>query len=430
MEPEFVDIFAGVTIADEAWAAAQFAANGSEPPQEPFAGLSHAEVLALELPPERMLVSDLVPIGTVGTIAGVPETYKSWQAQRIAFMVGSGEGEIFGKSVQHSGPVGYFWQDDSTREEAERVKLFDAVRTETSSVDVRWFLNEGLQLPQELGRLRMTIEHHGFVLVVLDSFYNVLFGMDLKDEGAERVVARLKTEVCDETNCTVLIVDHMPWATEVNRGRLRSYGGVFKNAATRFGIYIDAVGSKLWVEARGNNIAGFKRTLAEWDSETLEMRLIDTSQGVDEAEYEQRILDALQEKGGQTTDELNAIKGTKSALVKARKRLLDAQKVVRRKDRTSYSGYVWYLAQPSEESGSTVENEPVVDSNWFGGSTGSPLRGEYGGEPVSTPTTETRNPLLDEFGETCRQCGRGFNRGSGNRGDLCRRCVAEELSES
>ena len=54
----------------------------------------------------------------------------------------------------------------------------------------------------------------------------------------------------------------MPWATDANRQRLRAYGGVFKNAATRFGIYIDANGKNLSIEARGNNIRGFKKRAA------------------------------------------------------------------------------------------------------------------------------------------------------------------------
>ena len=35
----------------------------------------------------------------------------------------------------------------------------------------------------------------------------------------------------------------MPWANETNRKRLRGYGDVFKNAAVRAGIYIDAEGN-------------------------------------------------------------------------------------------------------------------------------------------------------------------------------------------
>ena len=134
-----------------------------------------------------MLVQDLVPIGAVGTIAGVPETYKSWQALHLASMIATGEGELYGKGVSHSGPVGYFWQDDSTREEAERIKLYDRVRRDGSDMDVRWFLNEGLRLPDELERLRATIVEYHFCMVVLDSFYNVLFGVELKDEKAEQV---------------------------------------------------------------------------------------------------------------------------------------------------------------------------------------------------------------------------------------------------
>lgn len=369
----------------ESFYAEQMGMNGSGP-LEPFAGLSHNEVLELDFPPERMLVSDLVPVGAVGTIAGVPETYKSWQAQRIAVMVGSGEGECFGKGVEHSGPVGYFWQDDSTREEAERIKLYESVRQDSASVDVRWFLNEGLKLPGDLGKLCLTITHFGFVLVVLDSLYNVLFGMDLKDEGAEQVIAQLKSEVCDMTGCTVLIVDHMPWATDVNRGRLRSYGGVFKSAATRFGIYIDAVGNKLWVEARGNNIVGFKRTLAEWDSETLEMRLIDAAPAVDDSEYEQRILDHLVDNPDQRTDQMNGIKGTKSHLIAARERLLGSGQLVRRKGKDSYKGFVWNLSSHAGLAGSDDTANQLSDPNWFGGSTGSPLRGENSDEPVDTST--------------------------------------------
>src|SRR5207245_561014 len=123
----------------------------------------------------------------------------------------------------------------------------------------------GLELPRDLDRLRATIEQHGFVLVVLDSFYNIASG-DLRDRDAGLIVAAIKNEVCDKTGCTVLIVDHMPWATDSNRSRLRTYGDVFKGAATRFGIYIDADGKKLYVEARGNNVKGFKKTPAYWDA--------------------------------------------------------------------------------------------------------------------------------------------------------------------
>lgn len=355
-EPEFVDVWQGPLVADERWLNAQ-EQNGTAPAITPFAGLTHAEALALELAPERFLVHDLIPVGAVGTIAGVPETHKSFIAQAAAVRIAAGEGEILGCQVDAAAPVGYFWQDDSTRSELERIKLFERVHASPAELPVWWFLNLGVQLPADTLRLRMTVEEFGLRLIVLDSFYNFAAGLDLKDADAELLVATLKKEIADPCECTVLIVDHMPWATDVNRGRLRSYGGVFKGAATRFGIYIDAVGNKVWIEARGNNIVGFKRTLAEWDHDALEMRLIATAEKVDEEEYEQRILDALAEhEHGLTTPEIDAIEGTKAQLVAARRRLVQAKKVVRRKDRTSFAGFVWYLAQPGQESSSDAES--------------------------------------------------------------------------
>lgn len=326
--------------------------NGSQPvASNMFQGLSHSEVLALEFPAERMLVDDLIPIGAVGTIAGVPETYKSWQAQAIAVGVASGSGTVLGKTVTHQGSVGYFWQDDSTREEAERIKLYERTHGPTDELDIRWFLNEGLRLPEHITQLVETVEFYALQLVVLDSFYNILFGGNLKDEEAEQVVSLLKHEIADATGCTVLIVDHMPWATEQNRKRLRAYGGVFKNAATRFGVYIDAAGNKMWAEARGNNIQGFKRTPVEWNPETLSLELIDTKEHVDEDEYEGRVLEFIGRNPGLVTSVVDStVLGATEQIKAARARLVEKQKIEAVKKTGSRSLY-WYLAQPSQQTG-------------------------------------------------------------------------------
>jgi AAA domain-containing protein len=389
VEPdEFITLADGPSIADERWL------NG-DAPQQPFQGLTHAQVLKLEFPEERMLVHDLVPIGAVGTIAGVPETYKSWQAQTLAIGVASGDGQVLGHDIAHQGRVGYFWQDDSTREEAERIKMFHQVRGGREDLPVQWFLNEGLRLPDDMHRLRRTVDHHEFILVVLDSFYNVLLG-DLKDDEAERVIAMLKSDVCDATGCTVLIVDHMPWATEQNRKRLRAYGGVHKGAAIRFGIYIDAVNNSLYVEARGNNITGFNRRPAEWDAERLELRLLDAPDAVTGEEYEQRILDYLTDNPNATTDDLKTkVKGTTADLVAARGRLLAQNQLVRHRERTNSGPYLWNRSIQAENTGSTPQTNQHELGDWFGGSTGSPLRGDNQNELLTeTPANRTDD---DEF---------------------------------
>lgn len=265
---------------------------------EPLNGLTHAEVLELDLPEQRYLIDGLIPAGAAGTIAAVPESHKSWLAQAIAVRVAAGQGWVLGRQVKSQGPVGYVWQDDSTREEAERVKAFEAAHAQPRDLAITWFLNPGLTFPRDFARLRSTIQRQQLVLVVLDSLYNFLPGVDLKDDLPEKIIAQLKTEICDPTGCSVLVVDHMPWATEQNRSRLRAYGGVFKNAATRFGIYIDIVNDKIHIEARGNNITGFK-SLAYWDDDDLELKLV--AGNTDEANVKappSQIYDWIAQEGG------------------------------------------------------------------------------------------------------------------------------------
>ena len=195
----------------------------SRPPEdrgvEPFLGLSHADVLDLHFGDEPSeLIDGLIPRGVLVTVAGLPETYKGWVCAKAAAIVAAGEGELFGADRRsRRGRWGTSWQDDSTRNEAERVQLFARVHETPCDLPVRWFLNEGVILPGDLGRLRRTIEHYGFVLVVLDSVYNFTPTLDLKDREVGQLFARIKAEICDATGCTVVLVDHMPWANETNR---------------------------------------------------------------------------------------------------------------------------------------------------------------------------------------------------------------------
>jgi AAA domain len=349
---------------------------------EPFAGRSHAEVLALEFEEERQLVTDLIPAGAVGLIAGLPETHKSFLAQAIVVRVGRGEGEILGHQVAAQAPAGYFWQDDSTREEAERVKLYEQAHSSPPDLPVRWFLNEGLELPRDLERLRATIERFGLRLAVLDSFYNVAL-VDVKDREAGKVVAALKAQVCDPTGCTVLIVDHMPWATDSNRLRLRSYGDVFKGAAARFGIYIDAESKKLWVEARGNNIRGFKRTPAYWDEEVLELRLVEVAQ-VEAEELDARVLEYVSEHPGESQKRVeDQVEGGRDSIRKSLERLASHLLLATGPGR-AWNGKYWYpadhaaLRSPGDLLASDGEQAPGLSQGQS--LAGSPLP-RRGGEP-------------------------------------------------
>jgi AAA domain len=247
-----------------------------------FAGLTHEQLLALDLTPSPQLVDGLIEAGTPGTIAGLPETYKSWLSTQLAFAITTG-GRVLGRDVLTHGPVGYWWQDDSRENEARRIKAYANTHNYLDGdLPIRWHLNEGLALPADVAVLRAEVEDAEQVLVVLDSLYNFLPGLKLKDEDVATVLATLKADVCDPTGCALLFIDHSPWPTDSNRGQRRGYGSVFKAAAIRWGIYLDRSNDTIFVEGRGNNIAGLSRTAAMWDVERLELRLVEPPSQTDE----------------------------------------------------------------------------------------------------------------------------------------------------
>lgn len=374
------------------------------PAPEPLVGLTHAEVLGLVFEGQRFLVDDLVEPGVIITISGVPETFKSWLGTRVAIGVATGSGEILGCPVVEQGNVGYVWQDDSTRNEAERIQLLHRTLSLSTDLPVRWLLNEGLMLPEDIGRLREWIELHEMKLLGLDSLYNFL-SADPKDTDVGVIFRRLKAEITDPTGCTILIVDHMPWATESNRKRLRSYGDVFKGAAARGGIYIDAEGSKLWIEARGNNIVGFKRTPAYWDADALELRLVDTIQ-IDENERRERITKWVNDNPGtSTTKLLQGVGGNHATTRKLLRELENADDVTSHRpsgrDDDRAPTY-WY---PRNHAGFDVVRgtQTTLDDRVSELSQGTPivqssqsLKGTIGGTAETNSPIETRPSLGDD----------------------------------
>jgi len=279
---------------------AESEATADEESRRSFPGLSHAEALARKVPATAELVREIIEAGTVGQVAGLPETHKSFLATEIAHKVAAG-GLVLGRfKVLRCGPVGYWWQDDSEANELRRLQAYANQHGFTGELPLHWHLNEGLVLPNDIPALRAEIEREKQELVVLDSLYNFIRGRNLKEEEVAEVLAELKASVCDATGATVLTVDHSPWPSENNRGQRRAYGSVFKAAAVRCVIHIERDGSKLWIEAHGNNLPGLKRTLAEWDADTLELRLIGEEEG-DLKAPPSEIAAFVTERGGKAT---------------------------------------------------------------------------------------------------------------------------------
>ena len=255
------------------------------------------------MPATNELVAGIVDAGTVGLIAGLPFARKSWAALDLAHKVAAGEGDLFGRfPVVQGGPVVYVWQDDSLPKELERLQLYAGRHDYPDELPLRFLLNEGITLPDDLEALADLLERERAVLLVVDSLYNALGPkVKLKDEEVSAVLAEVKRELCDRTGAGAVLVDHSPWPSEANRGQRRAYGSVFKTAAVRWSMHLEADAkddTRLHVEASGNNVAGFRRTPAQWDEERLEIRLLEVEPERSDEELEAAVMAFLSD--GQT----------------------------------------------------------------------------------------------------------------------------------
>jgi hypothetical protein len=241
-------------------------------------GRTHAEVLGMTVQAAPQLIRGLVESGTPGVIAGLPEAYKSWLALNIAHGVAGNHGLVLDRDVLRTGPVGYFWQDDSTEKEVARIKAYSGAHGLPAETPIWWHLNEGWRLPDDLPAIRELVEERHLILVVFDSLYNFTpAGLDLKAEAASDIIKAAKAELCDPTGCAALVVDHAAWPTETNTS-VRAYGTVFKTAAIRWGIYLRAAESSISFQARSNNMPSTPKTPLVWDGESYQLRVIDTEQ--------------------------------------------------------------------------------------------------------------------------------------------------------
>jgi hypothetical protein len=239
------------------------------------------DALGRDLPPVREYVEGLLEAGVVAEIAGLPYTHKSGLALELACKVAAGRGELLGRfPILASVPVAYFWGDDSEANELGRLQAY-ARHHGFEREPIAFCLNPLLDLTQGVTLLAHAIAEHGFRLVVLDSIYNFAPGLNWNaGDEVTRLYGAFK-RMCDEhAGLTIVLVDHAPKPSESTKGRsasISSFGSVFKAAQVRCSIALERDGERLFVSARANNVRGIPRTLAAFDEDSLELRLVDSA---------------------------------------------------------------------------------------------------------------------------------------------------------
>jgi hypothetical protein len=358
-----------------------------------FPGLSHSEALTLQLSKTLDLVNGLIPAGVVVSIPGLPKSGKSLLAMQSAVAVASG-GDLLGCKVEQPGPVGVWMQDGGSEQAWTRIQRHAAGSADT--LPIRWHVNEGLRLPDDVPALRAEVEREGQRLVILDSLYNFLpLTEKLRDETAAAILDLLKREVCDPTGATVLVVDHAAWPSESNNGKTpRPYGSVFKMALSRATIGVSRNASRVTLTPSGNDQAD--RTIeAVLDPDTLRLTLVPTPErGEDETALNDRIVRWLDEQrnvvqgGWHTPTEIAKGDGVNKARPEVQDALaqLAATGAIRSAEKPQgrpRAGICYASLSGTPRQAQTSIPESTVAS--LSGETLPPLRGE--GSQTSSPTT-------------------------------------------
>lgn len=126
------------------------------------------ELMTMELPKEKWLVQDLIPLSSSVLLAGRSHHGKTWAALELSLSVAAGE-KVFNSFESKKARVIYFDDENGAKIFAERVRMFPKEKQPTDDFRLFSYSQFKLENPDWLNWLEEEIKN-GVGLVVFDSF--------------------------------------------------------------------------------------------------------------------------------------------------------------------------------------------------------------------------------------------------------------------
>lgn len=158
----------------------------------------------------RWLIESLWGAGAVGVLGGPPKACKSWLALEMAVAVASGKLCLGRYAVMSPGPVLVYAAEDAPIQVRERLaSLAQARGTDFGPLEVRLILDPELRLdrPEDLARLRLTLDRHRPRMLVLDPYVRLQSSDENNATDVARVLGALRV-LSREFACAILVVHH------------------------------------------------------------------------------------------------------------------------------------------------------------------------------------------------------------------------------
>ena len=266
-----------------------------------------AELKARTLEKPLWLVEGLWGGGAVGVIGGVPKSCKTWLALEIAVAVASGRPCLGRFHVPKPGPVLLYAAEDAPEQLRERIENLARARgADFPSLDLRLILEPSLRVdrPDQLARLRETLQLHQPVLLVLDPYVR-LQRVDENDATQVSTILAALRELSRSFHLALALVHHARKNSSDNAGQ--SLRG-----SSDFHAWGD---SNLYLQRRTHHLllscehrfapAGPPLALALVEDQTpVRLELIPDHGPLRETSLAQRVLDSLAELGPQHQQDL------------------------------------------------------------------------------------------------------------------------------
>jgi len=279
----------------------------SQPTPTPLRVVRAAELEARTTEQPLWLVDGLWGGGAVGVIGGVPKSCKTWLALEIAVAVASGRPCLGRFHVPQPGPVLLYAAEDAPEQLRERIENLARARgADFPSLDLRLILEPSLRVdrPDQLARLRETLQRHQPVLLVLDPYVR-LQRVDENDATQVSTILAALRELSRTFHLALALVHHARKNPSDNAGQ--SLRG-----SSDFHAWGD---SNLYLQRRTHHLllsrehrfapAGppLALTLVE-DQAPVRLELLPDDGDLSDTSLAQRVLDALAQLGPQHQQDL------------------------------------------------------------------------------------------------------------------------------
>lgn len=165
-----------------------------------------------DITPVEWIVPGVIARASIGFVAGLPETYKTWLLLDLAIEAAKGGGKWLGKFEVRPCRVLFV---DQERYKAETQRRFNSLlnakgvnpKSLADSLYVRCGTTTRLDLDESFKAFRTRLQDIKPDLVIVDSFATFHIGGENDRQEIQKVIERVK-ELRKEFNCALLFIDH------------------------------------------------------------------------------------------------------------------------------------------------------------------------------------------------------------------------------